>query len=80
MALGAYQLSLDQVGPLDGPNYAAERGVVTVTKDGKTVCVGQPARRFYPVQRQTLSKVAICPPGISDIYIVLGERRDGRAV
>ena len=76
LTLGVYQLSLDSVGPFEGPNFAAERGMVTVTKDGQTVCVGQPARRFYPVQRQTLSKVAICPPGISDIYIVLGERRD----
>ncbi len=77
LTLGAYELSLQSVGALDGPNYAAERAVVSVTRAGQEVCRATPARRFYPVQRQTTSKVAICPPGISDIYIVLGERRAG---
>jgi cytochrome c-type biogenesis protein CcmF len=75
--LGAYQLTLKGVGDLDGPNYQAEQAVVSVTKAGREVCLAAPARRFYPVQRQTTSKVAICPPGISDIYIVLGEPRAG---
>jgi cytochrome c-type biogenesis protein CcmF len=79
MALGAFQLNLDSVGPLDGPNYSAERAVITVTKAGQEICRASPARRFYPVQRETTSKVAICPPGVSDIYIVLGERRAGPA-
>ena len=77
LALGAYQLNLQSVGPQDGPNYSAERAVVSVTKAGQEICRATPARRFYPVQRQTTSKVAICPPGVSDIYIVLGERRAG---
>ncbi len=77
LALGAYQLTLQSVGPQDGPNFDAERARVSVVKDGTVVCRAEPARRFYPVQRQTISKVAICPPGVSDIYIVLGERRDG---
>jgi cytochrome c-type biogenesis protein CcmF len=79
LALGAYVLTLQSVGPVDGPNYAAERAVVSVTRAGREVCRAAPARRFYPVQRQTTSKVAICPPGISDVYIVLGERRAGAA-
>jgi cytochrome c-type biogenesis protein CcmF len=79
LALGAFELKLQDVGPLNGPNYAAEQGVITVTKSGREICRATPARRFYPVQRQTTSKVAICPPGVSDIYIVLGERRDGPA-
>jgi cytochrome c-type biogenesis protein CcmF len=79
LRLGAFELTLTDVGPLTGPNYAAERAVITVTRAGREVCRATPARRFYPVQRQTTSKVAICPPGISDIYIVLGERRTGVA-
>jgi cytochrome c-type biogenesis protein CcmF len=75
LALGAYELTLQDVGPLDGPNYTAERAMVSVTKAGREVCRATPARRFYPVQRQTTSKVAICPPGVSDVYIVLGEQR-----
>jgi cytochrome c-type biogenesis protein CcmF len=36
-----------------------------------------PERRFYPAQRQTTSKVAIERHGVSDLYVVLGEARDG---
>jgi cytochrome c-type biogenesis protein CcmF len=79
MSLGAYQLTLKRVGPADGPNFEAERALISVTKDGREVCQATPARRFYPVQRQTTSKVSICPPGLSDIYVVLGDRRDGPA-
>lgn len=77
LPLGAYQLTLQDVGPADGPNFSAERALVSVTRDGREVCRAAPARRFYPVQRQTTSKVAICPPGVSDVYIVLGDRRAG---
>jgi cytochrome c-type biogenesis protein CcmF len=75
LALGAYELTLQAVGPAPGPNFDAERAVIQVRRDGREVCQAEPARRFYTVQRQTISKVAICPPGISDVYIVLGDPR-----
>ena len=80
--VGAYHLTLDQVGGVDGPNYDAERGLVRVTKDGLPVCAGAPERRFYPAGGQTTSEVALCYRGFSHLYIVLGERRDagGRPV
>lgn len=77
MSLGAYTLRLDSVGPASGPNFEAERAVIDVVRGGRQVCQATPARRFYPVQRQTTSKVYICPPGLSDVYVVLGDRRDG---
>jgi cytochrome c-type biogenesis protein CcmF len=77
LSLGAYELTLKRVGPALGPNFSAEQAVIDVTRSGRLVCQAAPARRFYPAQRQTMSKVAICPPGVSDIYLVLGERRTG---
>ena len=74
--VGAYHLVLENVGPVDGPNYDAERGVIRATKDGRTVCVGEPERRFYPAGGQTTSEVAICYRGASHLYMVLGERRE----
>ena len=38
-----------------------------------------PERRFYPANRQTTAQVAIQLHGTSDLYVVLGERRDGPA-
>jgi len=74
--VGGYHLVLEEVGPVEGPNYEAERGVIRATKDGKPVCVGQPERRFYPAGGQTTSEVALCYRGASHLYMVLGERRD----
>ena len=76
--LGAYQLTLTDVGAVEGPNYLAERGIVSITdKAGRLVCTAQPERRFYPTGGQTTTEVHICPKGLDDLYIVLGERRAG---
>ncbi|WP_419252131.1 heme lyase CcmF/NrfE family subunit [Caulobacter sp. ErkDOM-YI] len=76
--LGAYELTLTDVGTVEGPNYLAERGLVRITDaSGRVVCKAQPERRFYPTGGQTTSEVHICPKGLDDLYIVLGERRAG---
>jgi cytochrome c-type biogenesis protein CcmF len=74
--VGGYHLVLENVGPVDGPNYDAERGLIRATKGGKPVCVGEPERRFYPAGGQTTSEVALCYRGASHLYMVLGERRE----
>jgi cytochrome c-type biogenesis protein CcmF len=73
--LGGYELTLDRVEVIDGPNYLAEQGVLTVRKGGKVVCEGRPERRFYPAGGQTTQEVAICYRGLDQVYITLGERR-----
>jgi len=76
LTFGAYALTLERVESVQGPNYVAERGIVQVTRDGRAVCTGMPERRFFPTGRQTTTEVFICPEGLDDIYVVLGERRD----
>ena len=75
--VGAYELTLDKIAGVDGPNYDAERATITARKAGAVACVARPERRFYPTGGQTTSEVAICTKGASHLYIVLGERRDG---
>ncbi len=77
MRLGHYALTLKAVGPVEGPNFDAEQADVVLTHDGAPVCVGAPQRRFYPVQAQSTSKVAICEQGLDDLYVVLGDRAPG---
>jgi cytochrome c-type biogenesis protein CcmF len=82
MNLGAYVLSLDQVGAAQGPNYDAERAIVRIRRGDQIVCTAAPERRFYPAGGQTTSQVAICPRGLDDLYVVFGDRRplpDGTA-
>ena len=76
--LGAYVLTLTDIGTVEGPNYLAERGVVRIVdKAGRLICRAEPERRFYPTGAQTTSEVAICPRLLDDLYVVLGERRAG---
>jgi cytochrome c-type biogenesis protein CcmF len=76
LQLGAYHLRLDSVVDAPGPNFDAERAMINVTdKNGRQVCLARPERRTYDAGGQTTSKVALCPRGLTDIYIVVGERR-----
>jgi cytochrome c-type biogenesis protein CcmF len=76
LSAGAYTLTLSQVASVEGPNFTAERAVIQVAGPGGSRFEMTPERRFYPAQRQTTSKVAIRRRGGSDLYVVLGERRD----
>jgi len=75
--VGAYHVSLDAVTPVAGPNYDADRGTITVTRGGRPVCKVEPERRLYTTGGQTTSEVGLCYRGLSHVYLVLGERRDG---
>ncbi len=76
--VAGYHLVLETVGPVDGPNYDAERAVIRATRDGRPVCTGEPNRRFYPAGGETVSGIAICYRGFSHLYMVLGERRSAQ--
>ncbi|MBX7249674.1 MAG: heme lyase CcmF/NrfE family subunit [Caulobacteraceae bacterium] len=75
LAVGEYRLTLERSGVAQGPNYLAERGVLTAEKGGRTVCTVAPERRFFPAGRQTTTEVGLCFRGLSDLYVVFGERR-----
>ena len=77
LKVGAYELTLDRVAAVDGPNFDAERGMITARKAGVDICRPSPERRFYPAGGQTTSEVAICTLGLNHLYVVLGERRMG---
>ncbi|OYX35852.1 MAG: heme lyase NrfEFG subunit NrfE [Caulobacterales bacterium 32-69-10] len=74
--VGAFTLTLDSVVAAPGPNYEAERAILTVRGPGGVTQMA-PERRFYPTNRQTTSQVAIQRHGVSDLYVVLGEERAG---
>jgi cytochrome c-type biogenesis protein CcmF len=75
--VGAYHLTLERVAEVEGPNYEAERGVIRAVRRGRLACAPEPERRLYVVGGQSTSEVAICRQGISHLYVVMGERRDG---
>jgi cytochrome c-type biogenesis protein CcmF len=58
---------------LRGPNYTAEQATIAVARGGRQLAVLEPAKRFYPVQRQSTNETAILTAGFTDIYVALGE-------
>jgi cytochrome c-type biogenesis protein CcmF len=58
---------------LQGPNYMAEQAQIAVARGGKQLAVIEPAKRFYPVQRQATNETAILTLGFTDLYAALGE-------
>jgi len=72
--LGGYEFTLIGVrGNLQGPNYTYEKAGLLVTRGGREVTVLEPAKRFYPVQRQATNETAIYTAGFTDLYAALGE-------
>jgi cytochrome c-type biogenesis protein CcmF len=76
---GAYHVVLQGIGEVEGPNYDAERAQLAITRNGQPICAPSPERRFYPAGGQTTSEVGLCYQGMSHVYVVLGERRQGEA-
>ncbi|MFZ3034113.1 MAG: heme lyase CcmF/NrfE family subunit [Parvibaculum sp.] len=74
--LADYTLTLDDVGMREGPNYEAVVGVVHVRKGDKDLGVMVPEKRRFPVERQEKTEARIRTNGLSDLYVVIGERND----
>ena len=75
-----YTWTLEGLHGAVGPNFAARVATLRVAREGRTVTVLHPERRFFPTQRTTTTEAAIRTDGFADIYAVLGEERDGAAV
>ena len=78
--VAGYTYTLQGLRDEAGPNFASRVATVQVTRDGAFVATLQPSRRSFPVQRQSTTEAAIHTNGLADLYVVLGEERDGGAV
>ena len=75
--VAGYAFRFEGTKPVEGPNYSAERGRFTVTRDGAFVAVMQPEKRFYPVQRMPITDAAIRTNLVADLYAVLSDPVQG---
>jgi len=72
---GKWAVRLDQVRMVEGPNYLAEQGRLTVTlRNGGAPRTVTAERRFFPTGGQTTTEVGLDFRGLDDVYVVLGER------
>jgi cytochrome c-type biogenesis protein CcmF len=73
--LGAYEVRLDAVDEVEGPNYQSTMAQMTVTRNGALVTVLSPEKRIYPVAAMPTTEAAIDYGFLRDIYLVLGDRQ-----
>jgi cytochrome c-type biogenesis protein CcmF len=68
--VAGYTFSFKGIADVAGPNYQAQQGSFTVTRDGAPVALMQPEKRQYTTTETT---VAAIEPGLSrDLYVALG--------
>ena len=73
MKLAGYDIVLQSVDRVPGPNYTADRATIRIASGGALVATVYPERRFFPLQQQTTGETAIRTNGMADLYLALGD-------
>jgi cytochrome c-type biogenesis protein CcmF len=76
---GGYRFRLDGLKQVQGANYQATRGAVSVTRGGREITTLYPEKRFYDVQQMPMTEAAIDTGLTRDLYVSLGEPLPGGA-
>ena len=71
-----YRFRFDGVQRVQGPNYAADRGTIDVSRDGAPIAILHPEKRGYVAGGQIMTETAIDPGLTRDLYVALGESLD----
>ena len=72
--MGPFSLRLENVEKIEGPNYHAERGIVTLTAQGKTYPL-TPEERFYWTQDNRHMETSIVTQNyVHQVHLILGDR------
>ena len=73
MKLASYDILLERVEKIPGPNFTADRATIRISSGGVAVATVYPERRFFPLQKQTTGETAISTNLLADLYLALGE-------
>jgi cytochrome c-type biogenesis protein CcmF len=71
--LGDYSFRFEGTQGVEGPNYNAIEGRVTVSRDGREVAVLHPQKRTYFVQQNPMTEAAISVGWNRDLFVAMGE-------
>ena len=76
LSIAGYDIRLERIDRLPGPNYIADDATVRISRDGALIAVVHPERRFFTLQQQTTSETAIRTNFLADLYVALGDSDD----
>ena len=73
--VGSYDLKLDDVVEVRGPNYLSTMGIIVVSKEGSEMTTLRPEKRNYPISQMPTTEAAIDYRISRDLYVVLGDQQ-----
>ncbi|QWD84959.1 heme lyase CcmF/NrfE family subunit [Polynucleobacter asymbioticus] len=79
VSVGGYEIQLQSVDPVPGPNYKAMQGTFLLTRNGKLEATMYPEKRSYFSSTMPMTEAAIDVGLTRDIYVSLGEELDDKA-
>jgi cytochrome c-type biogenesis protein CcmF len=79
-AVGPYEVTLDSVGGLIGPNYTEAVAPMTVRSNGAVVASIAPARRHFDARQMTTTEAGIATLHFGQLYVSIGDPAPDGAV
>ena len=79
VSVGGYEIQLQSVDPVPGPNYKAMQGTFLLSRNGKLEATMYPEKRSYFSSTMPMTEAAIDVGLTRDIYVSLGEELDDKA-
>lgn len=73
--VGAYEIRLDKVENVEGPNYLSTMATIRVSQGGREVALLYPEKRVYPVAAMPTTEAGIDNGFLRDVYVVLGDQQ-----
>ena len=77
--VAGYRFEMKGFREVPGPNYAAMRGTLEITRDGQPVGTLHPEKRIYRVQSNPMTEAAVHGNLWRDLYVSMGEQVEGGA-
>jgi cytochrome c-type biogenesis protein CcmF len=74
--VAGYKLRLEDVRPVPGPNYSADRAEFTLWRGDRLITRLSPERRIYQVRNMPTTETAIYTTLYADLYAVIGDPDD----
>jgi cytochrome c-type biogenesis protein CcmF len=71
--LGAYEFRFEGLQEVEGPNYQAMEGTVSIFKNGEKITTLNPQKRIYRVQTSPMTEAGIDAGLFRDLFVALGE-------
>ncbi|MEM9852346.1 MAG: cytochrome c-type biogenesis CcmF C-terminal domain-containing protein, partial [Pseudomonadota bacterium] len=75
--VGRYEVTLNAVRQVEGPNYLSTMAEIDLARDGTPIATLLPEKRVYPVAGMPTTEASILNGVFRDLYVVIGDPQQG---